>query len=196
MAVLGYLGKLKRGLGLASGTAWFFHNNVPYSIPYQSMDKVSMSHLISFSRYQTKCDIKFLFRQLMSSWTLRFFLRSTSKAMVDSEKKREDKNTKIWMSREWKELFRSNKSIFHSFWRPIILWKIKIWQKIADTSLYEFWHDYVKLKYGENAELSYMDTDSFIFYVKTEDIYKEITKDVDVRFGTSNFERGRPLPKR
>ena len=138
MAVLGYLGKLKRGLGLASGTAWFFHNNVPYSILYRSMDKVQMSHLISFSRYQTECDIKFLFRQLMSSWTLRFLLRSTSKAMADSEKKREDKNTKIWMSREWKELFRSIKSIFHSFWRPIILWKIKIWQKIADTSLYEF----------------------------------------------------------
>ena len=100
------------------------------------------------------------------------------------------------MSREWKELFRSNKSIIHSFWRPIIWWKIKIWEKIADTSLYEFWHDHLKLKYGENAELSYMDTDSFIFYVKTEDVYKEITKDADVRFGTSNFEWGRPLPKR
>ena len=32
-----------------------------------SIDKVSMSHLISFSRYQTKCVIKFLFRQLMTS---------------------------------------------------------------------------------------------------------------------------------
>ena len=32
-----------------------------------SMDKVSMSQLISFSRYQTKCVIKFLFRQLMTS---------------------------------------------------------------------------------------------------------------------------------
>ena len=29
------------------------------------MDKVSMSHLIFLSRYQTKCVIKFLFRQLM-----------------------------------------------------------------------------------------------------------------------------------
>ena len=41
-----------------------------------------------------------------------------------------------------------------------------------------------------------MDTDSFIFYVKTEDIYKEITKDVDARFSTSNSEWGRSLPKR
>ena len=33
-----------------------------------------MSHLISFSRYQTKCVIKFLFRQLMMSQTLKFML--------------------------------------------------------------------------------------------------------------------------
>ena len=31
------------------------------------MDEISMSHLFSFSRYQTKCVIKFLFRQLMMS---------------------------------------------------------------------------------------------------------------------------------
>ena len=41
------------------------------------MDKVSMSHLISFSRYQIKC-VKFL-----------FILKSTSKAMADKGKKRE-----------------------------------------------------------------------------------------------------------
>ena len=34
------------------------------------MDKVSMSHLISFSRYQTKYVIKFLFRQLMRQWLI------------------------------------------------------------------------------------------------------------------------------
>ena len=31
-----------------------------------------MSYLFSFSRYQTKCVIKFLFRQLMTSSTLTF----------------------------------------------------------------------------------------------------------------------------
>ena len=51
------------------------------------MDKVSMSHLISFSIYQTKCVIRFLFRQLMAS-NFKIFLESTSKAMVDREKKR------------------------------------------------------------------------------------------------------------
>ena len=32
---------------------------------------------------------------------------------------------------------------------------------------HEFWHDYVKPKYGQEAELCYMDTDSFIVHIKT-----------------------------
>ena len=47
-----------------------------------------MSHLISLSRYQAKCVIKSLFKQVMTSQTLRFFFESTSKAMADREQKR------------------------------------------------------------------------------------------------------------
>ena len=32
-----------------------------------------------------------------------------------------------------------------------------------------------------------MDTDSFIFQVKTEDVYKVVPKDVEKRFDTSNY---------
>ena len=32
-------------------------------------------------------------------------------------------------------------------------------------------------------------------YVKTEDIYKDITEEVETRFGTSNLELDRPLRK-
>ena len=60
---------------------------------------------------------------------------------------------------------------------------------------YEFWYDFVKPKYGEKAKLCYMDTDSFIAYIKTNDIYKDIAKDVETRFDTSNYELERPLPK-
>ena len=59
--------------------------------------------------------------------------------------------------------------------------------------MYELWYDYIKLKYGENAKLCYMDTDSFIVHVKTKDIYKGIAEDVEKRFDTSNFEIDRPL---
>ena len=40
-----------------------------------------------------------------------------------------------------------------------------------------------------------MDTDSFIVYIKTDDIYKDIAEDFETRFGASNYELERPLPK-
>ena len=67
--------------------------------------------------------------------------------------------------------------------------------------MYEFWYDYVKPKYGKKAKLCYMETDSFIVYIKTDDIYQDIAEDVETRFDTSNYESEcnsteRPLPKR
>ena len=62
--------------------------------------------------------------------------------------------------------------------------------------MYELWDDYVKPKYDENAKLCYMDTDSFIVQVKTDDIYKDIAQDIETRSDTSNFEIDRPSPKR
>ena len=38
--------------------------------------------------------------------------------------------------------------------------------------MYEFWYDYIKPKYQDNAKLCYMDTGSFTIYIKTEDVYK------------------------
>ena len=59
------------------------------------MHKVSMSQLISFTRHQTKCVIKFLVRQLMTSCTLRFFLNQPLKQWLRGKKRGEDGNTKI-----------------------------------------------------------------------------------------------------
>ena len=67
--------------------------------------------------------------------------------------------------------------------------------ELSQIVMYEFWYDYVKPKYGENAKLCYMGTDSFIVYIKTEGIYADISKDVKARFDTSNYELERPLPK-
>ena len=80
MAVLRYLEKLKRGLGLAFG-AYFLHEFHIKFLVFNtlSIDKVLKSHLISFSRYQTKCFIKSLFRQVMTSQTLRFFFNQALK---------------------------------------------------------------------------------------------------------------------
>ena len=61
--------------------------------------------------------------------------------------------------------------------------------------MYEFWYDYVKPKYGEKAIFCYMDIDNFTVYIKTGVIYKDIAKDVQTRFDTSNYELNRPLPR-
>ena len=41
---------------------------------------------------------------------------------------------------------------------------------MSTTVMCEFWYDYVKPNYGLNAKLCYIDTDSFIVYVKTDNI--------------------------
>ena len=67
--------------------------------------------------------------------------------------------------------------------------------KFSKILMYEFWYDYVKPKYGTKAKLCYMDTDSFIVSIETDNIYKDITEDVETRFHTSVDELDRPLPK-
>ena len=59
--------------------------------------------------------------------------------------------------------------------------------------LYEFWHDYVKLKYREKGKIFYTDTDSFTINIKTKYIYVDIAKDDETRFHNSNYKL--PLPK-
>ena len=44
--------------------------------------------------------------------------------------------------------------------------------------MYEFYHDYIKPKYGENAKHCYIDTDSFTFHLKRDDNYNDIAEDV------------------
>ena len=60
--------------------------------------------------------------------------------------------------------------------------------------MYGFWYDYIKPKYGNKFKLCYMDTDSFIMNIKTNDFYEDIANDVENRFDTSNYEVNRHLP--
>ena len=58
--------------------------------------------------------------------------------------------------------------------------------------MYEFWYDYVEPKHCGKAKLC---TDSFIVYIKTGDIYKDISENVETRPDTKTYELDRPLPK-
>ena len=67
---------------------------------------------------------------------------------------------------------------------------------ISKTLMYEFWYDYLKPKYKDNAKLCYMDTDSFVINIFTEDFFEDINNDVERWFDTSNYDENdkRPLP--
>ena len=68
--------------------------------------------------------------------------------------------------------------------------------EISKTLMYEFCYDYIKPKYQVNPTLCYMDIDSSINYIKTEDLYEDIADDVQKIFDASNYDSDRPLPKR
>ena len=73
-------------------------------------------------------------------------------------------------------------------------------QAILDLSkivMCEFHYDYMVPKYGlEKLKLCYIDTDSLVYDIKTEDFYKDIANDVEARFDTSGYSKTdfRPLP--
>ena len=71
---------------------------------------------------------------------------STTEFLTDNLLAIEIKKTKILM----------NKPVYK--WLSIV--------ELSKILMLEFWYEYVKPKYDEEAKLSYMDTDSFIVYIK------------------------------
>ena len=71
-------------------------------------------------------------------------------------------------------------------------------QAILDLSkivMYEFHYDYMKRKYADDKlTLCYMDTDSLIYDIQTDDFYKDIANDIESRFDTRGYVPDRPLP--
>ena len=74
---------------------------------------------------------------------------------------------------------------------------------LSKIIMYEFYYDYMQPKYGEKVKLCYMDTDSFVFEVETEDFFRDIADDIErdgsncffrdlqerARFDTSNYSK-------
>ena len=49
----------------------------------------------------------------------------------------------------------------------------------------KFHYDYMVPKYGDCLKLCYMDTDSFVYFIETDDFYADIARDVVDRFDTN-----------
>ena len=67
---------------------------------------------------------------------------------------------------------------------------------MSKTLMYKFCYDYLKPKYKNNVKLCYMDTDSFVVHIKTQDFYKDISNDVEKWFDTSNYNKNDERPLR
>ena len=63
---------------------------------------------------------------------------------------------------------------------------------LRKTLMYDFHYNYIKEKYDHRAKLLMTDTDSLIYEIKTDDFYKDIAKDVEYKFDTSEFSKDHP----
>ena len=70
--------------------------------------------------------------------------------------------------------------------RPIYLRMLIL--DISKMLMYEFWYDYIKPKYKDKAKLCYMNIDSFVINIFTEDFFEDISNDVERWFDTSNYD--------
>ena len=50
--------------------------------------------------------------------------------------------------------------------------------EVSRILMYKVWYDFMKPKYGDDVKLCYMDTDSFVMNITTNDFYKDIANDV------------------
>jgi len=58
--------------------------------------------------------------------------------------------------------------------------------ELSKLLMYDFHYNVMKPKYGINIDLCYMDTDSFIYEIETDDFYKDLKEMVDL-FDTSEY---------
>ena len=65
---------------------------------------------------------------------------------------------------------------------------------LGNVIMYQLHYRYMLPKYGENLWLCYIDTDSFLHEIKTDDFYKDIANNVETRVDTSSYSCSRPLP--
>ena len=65
---------------------------------------------------------------------------------------------------------------------------------LSKTLMYQFHYEYVKPKWEDKSELLFTDTDSLCYEIeiKTDDVYKDISEDVNEWFDTSNYDKNHP----
>ena len=75
-----------------------------------------------------------------------------------------------------KQVLVQSKPVKTKFNRPIYLGSVII--ETSKLHMYKFWYDYLKVKYGNNVNLIYKDTNLFILEIITDDIYEDMKNDI------------------
>ena len=74
-----------------------------------------------------------------------------------------------------KQVLVQSKSVKRKFNKPIYLGACTL--ETSKLHTYKFFYDYLEVKYGDNVNLLYTDTDSFILQIFTDDVYKDMKND-------------------
>ena len=61
-----------------------------------------------------------------------------------------------------------------------------------DKQYWTYHYDYIRAKYNDAAELLFIDTDSLLYLIHTDDFYKDISRDIKRKFDTSDYPESHP----
>ena len=173
---------------------WYWSTSIEQLIKFKQ--SAWIKEYIDFNtklRTAAKNDFEKDFYKLMNNWVFR-------KTMENIRKHRNIKlvtNREAYLKAVMKPNFESG-VLFGENLMGCEMAKIKVvmnkpvylGQAILDLSkivMYEFHYDYMKQKYPEALTLCYMDTDSLIYDMETDDFYKDTAEDVKDRFDTSGY---------
>ena len=63
---------------------------------------------------------------------------------------------------------------------------------LSKTLMFDFHYDYIREKYDSKTELLFTDTDSLLYLIYTDDFYQDISKDIKLKFDTSDYPESHP----
>ena len=63
---------------------------------------------------------------------------------------------------------------------------------LSKTLMFDFHYNYIRKKYGDKAELLFTDTDSLMYLIQTQDVYKDFSKEIKKKFDTSDYPENHP----